>query len=499
MSRPVTIDRRSSDYLRRKQYEVGKNRAFLFGYRRAKGGASICAGAATGIYVRLDEFVSHGISKHRVAEMYFGNSYIDVQIDGGEIQSREVKGPYLVEAAATHEEFRAKNEIRIAFVKGNSLLASKIAIAYSTTIDKCGGEITAREGYISIPDIDGDFDCVWTLRENPGNGGVANTVFSELHRFLSGIPQMECIWSTDWSMEEVVWMKFRYVKPKEIESDEDIVSPVMRILFSRIHGGTTTSHVIQQPLVLIEELYTNFIWIAEGEPDKISINKSMFKIQLAEAIDNPNYNSMSNGRPGSVRVAGFVPPADIYLPFSRLEVSFFAPPRSEFRLTWQSVPKRDGNYTEGEGVNATKVYSCGSVMIPTWEWQELSNPKPSGAATGYENNMHCKWTIERPLMTGLRVKFTLLDLEAVPGCPFDFVSLVPDRDISESSGDDFQYGQKYCRPAQANVTLEYSYNKKCMWSIILASNRRIGYEVLDLDLEKTDQCTQDLLSVVGYA
>ncbi|KAK6012724.1 hypothetical protein OSTOST_22101, partial [Ostertagia ostertagi] len=38
-------------------------------------------------------------------------------------------------------------------------------------------------------------------------------------------------------------------------------------------------------------------------------------------------------------------------------------------------------------------------------------------------------------------------------------------------------------------------DEKCMWSIILASNRRIGYEVIDLDLEKTDQCTQDVLSV----
>ncbi|KAK6044330.1 hypothetical protein COOONC_18166, partial [Cooperia oncophora] len=123
----------------------------------------------SGIYVRLDEFVSRGISKHRVAEMYFGNSYIDVQIDGGEVQSREAKGPYLIEAAATHEEFRAKNEIRIAFVKGNTLLATRMAISYSTTIDKCGGEITAREGYISIPEIQGDFDCIWTLRENPGN------------------------------------------------------------------------------------------------------------------------------------------------------------------------------------------------------------------------------------------------------------------------------------------------------------------------------------------
>ncbi|KAK6045296.1 hypothetical protein COOONC_17199 [Cooperia oncophora] len=34
-----------------------------------------------------------------------------------------------------------------------------------------------------------------------------------------------------------------------------------------------------------------------------------------------------------------------------------------------------------------------------------------------------------------------------------------------------------------------------MWSVILGSNRRIGYEIIDLDLEKTDQCTKDVLSV----
>lgn len=41
-------------------------------------------------------------------------------------------------------------------------------------------------------------------------------------------------------------------------------------LKTSVHGGTTTSHVIQQPLVLIEEMYTNFMWIAEGEPDKVN-------------------------------------------------------------------------------------------------------------------------------------------------------------------------------------------------------------------------------------
>ncbi|KAK5975916.1 hypothetical protein GCK32_009173 [Trichostrongylus colubriformis] len=484
----------------------------------------------SGIYVRLDEFVSRGISKHRVAELYFGNSYVDVQIDEGEVQSREAKAPYLVEAAVTHEEFRAKNEIRIAFVKGNSLLATRMAIAYSTTIDKCGGEITAREGYISIPEIEGDFDCVWTIRENPGNGVRASVTdlkvpyspnctdsYLEFRKWNASGPLIGrwCEKTTSmFATEEVIWMKFRYVKPTlmDIDSEDDLISPVMRVLFSRLHGGTTNI-----------------------------------------AVDNPSYNAMSNGRPGSVRVAGFIPPADIYLPFSRLEVSFFAPPRSEFRLTWRSVPKRDANYTEtGEGKNATKVYSCGSVLVPTWEWQELSNPKPPGKDIGYENDMHCKWTIERPLMTGLRVKFTELDLEGAPACPFDFVSLLPDRDIAERGGDEFQYGQKYCRPTQANVTLDYSYNKvlyvhfvsdrsrngrgfklefrltcnsfdyirqsyglldhvltnpgypepqvdeKCMWSIVLGSNRRIGYELIDLDLEKTDQCTHDVLSVVRY-
>ncbi|VDM66715.1 unnamed protein product [Strongylus vulgaris] len=126
--------------------------------------------SASGIYVRLDEFISRGITKHRSNDMIFGNSFIDIQIDGGEIMSREAKGPYLIETSTTHEEFRAKNEIKIAFVKKNSLLAARVVIAYSTVIDNCGGEITSREGFISIPEIDGDFDCVWTLRENPGNG-----------------------------------------------------------------------------------------------------------------------------------------------------------------------------------------------------------------------------------------------------------------------------------------------------------------------------------------
>ncbi|RCN50946.1 CUB domain protein, partial [Ancylostoma caninum] len=456
--------------------------------------------SASGIYVRLDEFVSRGITKHRSSDMMFGNSYLDIQIDGGDVMSREARGPYLVEASTTHEEFRAKNEIRISFVKKNSLLAARMVIAYSTVIENCGGEITSREGFIGIPDIDGDFDCVWTLRENPGNGVRASVTelrvpFSPnctdsylefrkwnasgplIGRWCEKAPSM-------FGMEEVIWMKFRYTKPKDADSDEDLVKPNMRILFSRLHGGTTTSHVIQQPLVLIEEMYTNFMWIAEGEPDKallvhidsIRIPEENYEgydginkigLFLSEALDNPNLNFiMNNGRPGSVRVAGFVPPADIYLPFSRLEVSFFAPPRSAFRLTWKSVPKRSANHTEEEEAkNATKdynyssVYACGSTLVPIWEWQEITNPVPAGKTSGYENNVHCKWTIERPLMTGLRVKIKMLDLEDVGGCPFDFISLLPDRDAEESSGDEFNSGQKYCRSSHVNTTLDYSYNK----------------------------------------
>ncbi|ETN74002.1 CUB domain protein [Necator americanus] len=39
----------------------------------------------SGIYVRLDEFVSRGITKHRSNDMLFGNSYLDIQVDGGDV------------------------------------------------------------------------------------------------------------------------------------------------------------------------------------------------------------------------------------------------------------------------------------------------------------------------------------------------------------------------------------------------------------------------------
>ncbi|VDL76350.1 unnamed protein product [Nippostrongylus brasiliensis] len=479
--------------------------------------------------------------------MVFGNSYMDIQIDGGEIRTREARGPYVVEGSATHEEFRADNEIRIAFVKKNSLLAArmdptkleKFKIGKLEVLVDCGGEITAREGFIGIPDIDGDFDCIWTVRENPGNG--VRVSVTEL----------------------------------QVPSTPNCTDSYLEFL----HGGPTTSHVIQQPLVLLEDLHTDIVWTAEGEPDMgLLVHIDQIKIPeenydgydgvnkiglfLSEATDNPSYNFVSNGRPGSVRISGFVPPADIYLPYSRLEVAIFAPPRSEFKLTWQSVPRRDGNQTEGsEGKDGAKakdgeelmkylfvnfrvpmrlpvtvlpvtkyvtgIYSCGSAIDPTWEWQEIRSPPPPGKTVGYENNKHCKWIIERPLMTGLRIRFTLLDLEGVTNCPFDYVSLLPDRDSSESSGDEYQSGMKYCRAEQANTTIDYTYNKvlyvhfvsdrsrsgrgfrmefmlivifpvgakKCMWSVVLGSNRRIGYELLDLDLEKTEQCTKDLLSV----
>ncbi|ETN74003.1 hypothetical protein NECAME_13292 [Necator americanus] len=268
--------------------------------------------------------------------------------------SREAKGPYLVEASTTHEEFRAKNEIRIAFVKKNSLLAARIVIAYSTIIDNCGGEITSREGFISIPDITDDFDCIWTLRENPGNGVRASVTelripyspnctdsYLEFRKWNASGPLIGrwCERTPSmFGMEEVIWMKFRYVRPREVISDEDLIKPAMRILFSR-------------------------------------------------------------------------------------------------------------------------AYSCGSVLVPIWDWQEIKNPVPPGQTVGYENNVHCRWTIERPLMTGLRVKIKMLDLEDMGGCPFDFISLLPDRDTAESSGDEFNAGQKYCRSSHVNTTLDYSYNK----------------------------------------
>uniref|UniRef100_A0A1I7X8W6 CUB domain-containing protein n=1 Tax=Heterorhabditis bacteriophora TaxID=37862 RepID=A0A1I7X8W6_HETBA len=126
----------------------------------------------SGIYLRIDELTNRGISKKYRGDMVAmvqGNSYIDIQLDSGQVTTREVKGPYLGGLGTTHEEFRAKSEIRLGFVRRNALLVTRISLAYSTITTRCGGEINARDGLIGNPDIIDDFDCVWTIRENPGN------------------------------------------------------------------------------------------------------------------------------------------------------------------------------------------------------------------------------------------------------------------------------------------------------------------------------------------
>uniref|UniRef100_A0A158PC92 CUB domain-containing protein n=1 Tax=Angiostrongylus cantonensis TaxID=6313 RepID=A0A158PC92_ANGCA len=466
--------------------------------------------SASGIYARLDEFSPLGGPPPRGSGggVQFGNNFIEIQIDGGEKMSRETEGQ--VDATPTHEEFRAKNEIRINYVKRNSLLATKMVIAYSTLIENCGAEVTSRRGVISIPEIDGDFDCEWTLRENPGNS------------IRASLKTLRTPYSPNCTDSYVEFRKWNVSGP----------------LIGRwcgmetTHGGITTSHVIQQPLLPLTDTYIEATWIVEGDPDKALLvhidqikvpyeNDIGFKtmkktgLVLSPAWDM-KYVASQTERPGNVRVVGFVPPADV----------------------------------------------------------------------GYENNVHCKWTIERPIMTGLRVKITMLSLEDAVACPFDFIALLPDLDSSEDNGDSFHAGQKYCRFTDVNTTLDYSYNKfyvskiylfdaikilyvhfvtdrsrsgqgfrlqfrltcnsfdyirptyglldhiltspgypkseadqvrrlairsnldsicsrlrafqKCMWSIVVASNRRIGFEILDLDLEKTDGCTTDVLSVVRY-
>uniref|UniRef100_A0A1I7X9P0 CUB domain-containing protein n=1 Tax=Heterorhabditis bacteriophora TaxID=37862 RepID=A0A1I7X9P0_HETBA len=194
-------------------------------------------------------------------------------------------------------------------------------------------------------------------------------------------------------------------------------------------------------------------------------------------------------------------------------------------------------------------YACGSELIPSWEWQEIHNPTIPGKNSGYLPHQHCKWIIERPMLTGLQFKIVMLDLEDAVGCPFDFVAVIADRDRAETDGDDISTGQKFCRNTQVNRTFDYTYNKvlyihfvsdrsregqgfvimyrltcnsfdyikssyglfnhiltspqypnsrineKCSWSVVLQSNRRILIEILDLDIEYTQDCTNDALVV----
>lgn len=71
--------------------------------------------------------------------------------------------------------------------------------------------------------------------------------------------------------------------------------------------------------------------------------------------------------------------------------------------------------------SSSEVYDCGGDLTPSYDWESLMNPLPAGQNYGYEENMHCRWTIRRPLFTGLEVKFEYLDLENVENCAYDFV------------------------------------------------------------------------------
>uniref|UniRef100_A0A183D0Y3 CUB domain-containing protein n=1 Tax=Gongylonema pulchrum TaxID=637853 RepID=A0A183D0Y3_9BILA len=271
-------------------------------------------------------------------------------------------------------------------------------------------------------------------------------------------------------------------------------------------------------------------------------------------------------------------------PFST--VLFNAPPGSSFRFVWEGISVAvanasllQTNKTGSEG--SMPEFDCGGTLVATYKPQYLTNPGATDADGkfttippqtttlepwrtlhmyrllrwhgGYADNLKCRWTIVRPMFTGLLLKIISMDLEEHVDCRFDYVAISSDANFvtyedGQLTGDIAKYckhkdvgsrevfnsdevvsvyfmtdrnraGQgfviEYRLVCQSfhyiqtsmgvfdqvlhspNYPDQYDNNLTCSWSILLESSRSILAKFVSMDIEQSEGCTKDSISVVS--
>ncbi|CAJ0568863.1 unnamed protein product, partial [Mesorhabditis spiculigera] len=249
-----------------------------------------------------------------------------------------------------------------------------------------------------------------------------------------------------------------------------------------------------------------------------------------------------------LRFAGWARPVDTYIDYSSMMITFTAPLRAGFRLRWTPVPKRGANWTEPTNTTAIPGmldFNCGGPKIMEETTGYLTSPGYPGA---YSERLRCKWTFQKPLFYGMKMTIMDIDIETTTECRYDYLAITVPSTVPKRTGDELEaipQSNRICKASERNRTLNFMYypmmnvyfssdesrggrgfklayqltcssydfikssfgvfdrvitswgypnpipDSVCAKNIVLATNRRLKVEILDLDLREADAPDSD--------
>ncbi|CAB3398991.1 unnamed protein product [Caenorhabditis bovis] len=515
------------------------------------------------ILVRIDEY-----TRMNVADSVSVEDRLEVFVE--EIPKAIIQ----IDDETRMQEFSAKNEIRL---KVNHASAPHTAIiTFSTDIKSCGGTLRHNSNLIRLPPRFGieNVDCVYTLENTHSNlvqleiqklklapSKNCTVSYLEIREFNSTGKLLGRVCNNDYEkyyISQSIWLLLRHVVRHEDDPDYDydsssnLPTAEFEAKLFRITPELTLTRKIVKPITDRPQLATIAI---------LSPNSSLgilIKFQKVFLVNSSSFLRFSQsdendhiGDSTYKEVTGIGERSDIFLPYSIVYVYAKFDVNDDYQFTWDNVPmdyletRNNTNQTDHD------EYDCGGVLRPNWDWQTISNPLPPGQHYGYEENMRCRWIIERPLFAGVKFEFEFLDLEYGPNCPFDYVAFVVGNEADDMPSLS-NVGQRFCNH-HTTSSIAFSVNKfvnvifvsdksrhgkgfklkytltcssfehirpgapfehtmtsptypdnnnnrdfECQWSLILETNRKLLVTVIDMDIEGEEPCKQDNALILGF-
>ncbi|ULT88642.1 hypothetical protein L3Y34_007689 [Caenorhabditis briggsae] len=520
------------------------------------------------IYIRLEEFAKVNASSLLTIE-----DKIDIYV-GGVLKYTE-----MLAADTTMQEYAAEDDMILSVKHANA--AHSAVIVVSTDERNCGGEVKHSQGTIYAPtrNLDKPFDCAWTVTNNDGNTVTVSILdhnlkstpnctdsYIEIRKNNSSGPLLkrQCDISSIDTTEfeaQTLYIFLRYRPSTSVSEDEETdvdqqdsnSRPLFKARYEKVSGGRPSNRFVSNPMI---DGVETMVWTLDTADEKAGILVMFHELYIPSpssylrftiAGENDDVETV-----GYQEVTGTMMPEEKFFETSVIRVYGKLDKNDRFSFSWYAVPLNSRNMTEAK--KEKKVYDCGGDIIASYDWNSFNNPLPPGQSSGYEENMHCRWIIRRPMFTGIELKFDYLNLEDADNCNYDFVSFrLQFEELPEEEGEpDFTGASKHCTLARSNGTFHFSVNKalhihfvsdrsrhgvgfklnyrltcnafehvrpgvffehtltspnynltygpriwNCQYTLIMETNRKIFVQIVDLDMEDRTPCDPDNSLVLG--
>ncbi|GMS80057.1 hypothetical protein PENTCL1PPCAC_2232, partial [Pristionchus entomophagus] len=460
----------------------------------------------TKVYVSIDEAML-GIFKW--GENFKGERtrpFYRIYVDTDEPIENEFHNTVMPgEDVISSKVYSADNQIKVEIKRG--IMEEYFTMSYSTMKNTCGGELKSKAGIVEAPFYDEDFECIWTVRNLPGNNVsitvreidmtsdefCSQTYFEVRENNSTGrligrfCKEPEMVLNA-----ENLWIKLKYQKGEESNTegeDEDVaIEPVKHKLvfgYDKWIGGIVRSRVIENPP--ISRSFFNTWRILVPDDHHIRIHVEIMEVPQ----DNPIriFSDERNNNPSGEKLfelSGYTPQADFTIERSDITIfhRYYDSPEAKWRIRWEPVKKR-GNDTEQLEEGEKDLFTCGSHLIASTLNQTLRYPDPP-RPEGYEPNQHCRWTIGRPRFSSLKLRIVDLSMEKsmqlqpvsdgesgeweeveseqTADCEFDYLAVASrgggldgiKRDVDSMT--EIESSMKFCRKDQKDMTFDFAYS-----------------------------------------